>query len=145
MQNQLLKVSVSTSQALNSISKRCMSTSNLAKNRPLSPHLAIYKFRINMNTSVLFRGTGVVLVGGIAGLSILNLINMKPLSYYLYHLQQYPALTAIVKFGIAFSLSYHYFGGMRHLVSSFMVESSYHLFMCFIDEIGLRNFVFIDL
>jgi hypothetical protein len=28
----------------------------VAKERPLSPHLTIYRFRVNMITSVLFRG-----------------------------------------------------------------------------------------
>ncbi len=35
-----------------------------AKARPMSPHLTIYKFRINMITSVMFRGTGIVMTGG---------------------------------------------------------------------------------
>jgi hypothetical protein len=43
---------------------RLMSTAAAAKQRPLSPHLTIYTFKVNMITSVLFRGTGIVMTGG---------------------------------------------------------------------------------
>lgn len=45
--------------------KRTLATAAAgAKQRPLSPHLTIYTFRVNMITSVLFRGTGMVMTGG---------------------------------------------------------------------------------
>jgi succinate dehydrogenase/fumarate reductase cytochrome b subunit len=37
---------------------------------------------------------------------------------YIWHLQQYPFLNALVKAGVVFPLSFHYMGGLRHLVSS---------------------------
>jgi succinate dehydrogenase/fumarate reductase cytochrome b subunit len=122
--------------------------------RPLSPHLTIYKFRVNMITSVVFRGTGIAMTGGeyespaeaatredrhktglttffppsappiisraragIALLAVTALFAKRDYKYYVYQLQQYPLLNAIVKFGVAFPLSYHYLGGLRHLVS----------------------------
>lgn len=39
-------------------------TSTAAKNRPLSPHLEIYKFPFNAITSVAFRATGILLTTG---------------------------------------------------------------------------------
>jgi len=39
-------------------------TTATVKQRPLSPHLTIYKFRVNMITSVIFRGTGILMAGG---------------------------------------------------------------------------------
>jgi succinate dehydrogenase/fumarate reductase cytochrome b subunit len=35
--------------------------------------------------------------------------------YYVSGLQQYPLINGIVKFGVAFPLTYHYVGGLRHL------------------------------
>lgn len=35
-----------------------------AKDRPLSPHLQIYVPKINMITSVIFRGTGIAMAAG---------------------------------------------------------------------------------
>jgi succinate dehydrogenase / fumarate reductase cytochrome b subunit len=83
--------------------------------RPLSPHLSIYKFRSNMVLSVVFRGTGIAMFAGLAGLSALYLPSGKSSAYYTYQLQQYPALNALVKFGFAFPLAYHFAGGLRHL------------------------------
>lgn len=41
--------------------KRLASSSS---SRPLSPHLTIYRFGINMITSTIFRGTGIAMTGG---------------------------------------------------------------------------------
>ena len=43
--------------------RRVMS-STAAKGRPLSPHLMIYKFPFNAQTSVAFRATGIIMTGG---------------------------------------------------------------------------------
>lgn len=112
-----------------------------AKERPLSPHLTIYKFKINMITSVFFRGTGVFMMAGaalalraarthvcaqtpcyiasaragLAALSMAYLPSSITVSSAVYALQQYPLLSALVKAGVAFPLTYHFLGGMRHL------------------------------
>jgi len=129
--------------------------------------LTIYRFRVNMITSVLFRGafhlapfrrlcwpliqramrgapaaappprrsppspifihamacvccvcagTGCVMAGGLSALAIASLPSSMTLSEVVWNLQQYPAANAIVKFGIVFPLTYHYLGGLRHLV-----------------------------
>lgn len=56
------------------------------------------------------------MAGGVSALAIGGLVS-APLTEQLWQLQQYPALNAIVKFGVVFPLSYHYLGGLRHLVS----------------------------
>ena len=151
-----------------SLSRPLLLPLQVAKERPLSPHLTIYRFRVNMITSVLFRGassprdasslcasfffrvarssrpaaaaclvlaayplcaspfvafiwlaiagTGCVMVGGLSALAIASLPSSMTLSEALWNLQQYPAANAIVKFGVVFPLSYHYLGGLRHLV-----------------------------
>jgi len=43
------------------------------------------------------------------------LVGNNKYKYYVAGLQQYPILNGIVKFGVAFPLTYHYLGGMRHL------------------------------
>lgn len=43
---------------------RMQSSVPVPKNRVLSPHLRIYKFRSNMISSVVFRGTGIAMMGG---------------------------------------------------------------------------------
>ena len=52
---------------------------------------------------------------GLGGLAIAYLPAHHHLDYYLYHLQQYPLLNALVKAGIVFPLAFHYLGGLRHL------------------------------
>lgn len=56
------------------------------------------------------------MVGGLSALAIASLPSSMTLSEALWNLQQYPAANAIVKFGVVFPLSYHYLGGLRHLV-----------------------------
>lgn len=84
-------------------------------NKPLSPHLTIYKFGDNMIMSTLFRGTGIVMVGGLGVLSTAYLFTGKPFSYWAAQLQQHPFFNALVKFGVFFPLTFHYLGGLRHL------------------------------
>lgn len=53
--------------------------SNAAKQRPLSPHLAIYKFPFNAVTSVAFRATGILLtVGAYAAIDTRSLLGAAP-------------------------------------------------------------------
>jgi hypothetical protein len=52
-----------TSPMKTTANRKSMTTATV-KQRPLSPHLTIYKFRVNMITSVIFRGTGIFMAGG---------------------------------------------------------------------------------
>jgi succinate dehydrogenase/fumarate reductase cytochrome b subunit len=63
----------------------------------------------------MFRGCGVLMFVGLAGLGGVSLMSDKKFPAYVYQLQQMPALNFLVKFFVAFPLSYHLLGGLRHI------------------------------
>ena len=87
-----------------------------ATNRPLSPHLQIYRPQLTSVLSITHRGTGVALAFG----SLL-------LVYWLVSLAAGPEayagaktvfshwLSTVVMFGFSFALYYHLCNGIRHL------------------------------
>lgn len=83
--------------------------------RPLSPHLTVYSFKENMLTSIVFRGCGILMTGGLAALAGVALASERKFPQHVHALQQVPLLNAAVKFGVAFPLSYHLMGGLRHI------------------------------
>jgi len=88
----------------------------MQKERPLSPHLQIYRPTLNMVLSVFHRGTGIVLALS-TPLLIYWLMNLAagPEAYA----QLYDCLShwffKIVLLGYVFSMSYHLCNGVRHL------------------------------
>ncbi|MCJ1393013.1 hypothetical protein MMC18_005885 [Xylographa bjoerkii] len=90
-------------------------------NRPVSPHLAIYRPQVTWYLSALNRVTGSVLSGGfyIFGLSYL----VAPL--FGWHLESGAMVAAFgslpmlakagLKFGLALPFTFHSFNGLRHL------------------------------
>ena len=95
-----------------------MTTGNkTAGNRPLSPHLQIYRWQWTMLYSILHRATGVAL-----GVGTLILV------YWLVALSSGPAafdgaqalvgsvVGRLFLFGWTFALFYHFCNGIRHLV-----------------------------
>jgi len=82
----------------------------------LSLDLGIFLDKIGSNI-IYFLYFLIILFIGMAGLAVIALVAPKDFRYYVYKLQQYPLINAVVKFGVAFPLSYHFFGGLRHLVS----------------------------
>ena len=83
--------------------------------RPLSPHLSIYSFKENMLTSVVFRGCGILMTGGLAALAGVALVSERKFPAHVHALQSFPLLNAAVKFGVAFPLTFHLLGGLRHI------------------------------
>ena len=86
------------------------------QNRPLSPHLQVYKPQVTSVLSIFHRMTGValsvglmLLVGWIFSLSFGENI----FKYYSYFLGSWLGL--LVMFSFTFALSYHFCNGIRHL------------------------------
>lgn len=92
---------------------------NTRLNRPLSPHISIYKWSIPMMMSISHRGTGVALSSGISAFALAALVLPESYPYYLdlIHSMTFgPQFLAFSKFALAFPVAYHTFNGIRHLV-----------------------------
>ncbi|CAL9688386.1 unnamed protein product [Knipowitschia caucasica] len=91
---------------------------NTRLNRPMSPHLTIYRWSVPMVMSVTFRGTGVALSVAISAFAAAALVLPGSYPYYLdliHSLWVGPALIGLAKLGIAFPVSFHTLNGVRHL------------------------------
>uniref|UniRef100_A0A3B5MQZ0 Succinate dehydrogenase cytochrome b560 subunit, mitochondrial n=1 Tax=Xiphophorus couchianus TaxID=32473 RepID=A0A3B5MQZ0_9TELE len=91
---------------------------NSSLNRPMSPHITIYKWSIPMMMSITHRGTGIGLSGAISAFAMAALILPGNYTHYLdliHSLSVGPFLIGLAKFGIAFPVSYHTYNGIRHL------------------------------
>jgi succinate dehydrogenase / fumarate reductase cytochrome b subunit len=87
---------------------------NIKTNRPLSPHLSIYKIQISSSLSILHRISGFILFLG-----------MIILPWILVGFVFYPQIAScecwnsiiikIILFGWSMTLFYHYLNGIRHL------------------------------
>jgi len=88
----------------------------MADNRPLSPHLGIYRWQITMTMSILHRATGVALaVGSILLVWWLVAADMGPDAFERVHGILSSIVGQILLIGWTFSLFYHLCNGVRHL------------------------------
>ena len=88
----------------------------VTRERPLSPHLTIYRWPVTMVTSITHRATGMALsVGAVILAWWLVSISNGPEGWQSFHaiMDTIPGL--VVLFGITWSLAYHLFSGLRHL------------------------------
>ncbi len=84
--------------------------------RPLSPHLQIYKPQITMVTSITHRATGIALgVGTLLLAWWLIAVATGPEAYATVSAFMTSWLGQIVLFGFTWSLFYHLCNGIRHL------------------------------
>ena len=88
----------------------------MAKERPISPHLQVYKPQITSILSIFHRITGValslgmiLLVGWIFALSLGETF----FGYYSLFLKSW--FGTLILFGFTFALNYHFCNGIRHL------------------------------
>lgn len=92
-------------------------TPGQARQRPLSPHLQIYKPQINMVMSILHRITGAALyVGSLLAAWWLIAAAIGP-DYFAYVnglLATWPGMVILV--GYSWALIHHMLGGLRHFV-----------------------------
>ncbi len=85
--------------------------------RPLSPHLQVYRWQIQMVTSILHRATGVILSVG----SLLIVVALAALATGPEAWSQVASLASswfglLVLFGWTWAFSYHLINGVRHLM-----------------------------
>nr|DAA34619.1 TPA_inf: truncated succinate dehydrogenase cytochrome b subunit [Amblyomma variegatum] len=91
---------------------------NKSLNRPLSPHLGIYKQQITMVLSLTHRVTGIGMTAFVYGMGLMPLVCSHHFPHYVEALRAMeisPVLTFPVKLGLAFALCYHTFNGVRHM------------------------------
>ncbi len=86
-------------------------------NRPLSPHLGVYKFMYTMSLSILHRITGgVATVGFLAFVWWLMALASGPAAYSKAMQCLSSPLAKLLLVGFTFSFVYHFCNGIRHLV-----------------------------
>ena len=88
-----------------------------AANRPLSPHLSVYRWQYTMALSILHRFTGVVLsIGSVALVGCLLALASGPhWGGNLEGLFRLP-IVRLAALGWTYCLFYHFANGVRHLV-----------------------------
>lgn len=90
----------------------------MSKNdRPLSPHLSIYRWPITMTTSILHRATGIAMSFGFLILVVwLFDAATGPDAYNVFAGYMSTIIGRILLFGWSFAFFYHLSNGIRHLV-----------------------------
>ncbi|XP_074836825.1 succinate dehydrogenase cytochrome b560 subunit, mitochondrial [Carettochelys insculpta] len=92
---------------------------NIRSNRPMSPHITVYKWSLPMAMSIAHRGTGVAMTAGVSLFGLAALVLPEHFPYYLAFVKSLslgPALIYSTKFALAFPLTYHTWNGIRHLI-----------------------------
>ena len=86
------------------------------ENRPLSPHLTIYRPQLNSVLSIMHRITGVVLFVGLV-LLILWFFSLAlgQVSFELFGVLINSLIGRLILIGSLCALWYHFFAGVRHL------------------------------
>lgn len=82
--------------------------------RPVSPHVTIYAFPIAALSSITVRVTGCLLsvgLGGLAGASLVGVDTAAMMAAI-----GSSGIAPLAKFSVAFPLTYHFGGALRHFV-----------------------------
>jgi len=87
------------------------------RERPLSPHLQVFRKQVQMMTSITHRITGVALAVGALGL-VWGLLALAagPQRWAGFTACAGSPLGLLVLFGFSWALAYHFLNGIRHLV-----------------------------
>lgn len=86
------------------------------RERPLSPHLQIYRWPVTMATSITHRATGIALsVGTLAVAWWLIAAASGADAYDVFSSYARSPLGLLILFGFVWSLSFHLLNGIRHL------------------------------
>lgn len=87
------------------------------RQRPLSPHLQVYKWQVQMVTSILHRATGVILsVGALALVWGLLALAGGPEPWEAFANCVGSPFGKLALFAFSWALAYHLVNGIRHLV-----------------------------
>lgn len=85
--------------------------------RPLSPHIQIYRWTLTMTLSILHRATGIALYAGTVLLAAwLMAVASGPEAYAQVQTISSHWLGRLVLFGYSWALFHHMFGGIRHFI-----------------------------
>lgn len=85
--------------------------------RPLSPHLSVYRFKYTLLSSILNRMTGLALTAGLLVLLYwLIAVSQGPEAYAKAYVVLSHPIFKLIFAGFTFAFSYHLVAGMRHLV-----------------------------
>ena len=88
----------------------------MSRQRPLSPHLQIYKHQLTSLLSILHRATGVALsIGSVILVSWVVALSLGETAYSSYSMIINSWFGKLVLFGFTFGLFYHLSNGIRHL------------------------------
>ena len=101
--------------------KPTYSETQIARGRPVSPHVTIYAFPVVAISSITVRITGMLLTAGVSGVAGLSLVHPELAAGVLTDIGN-SAIGPAAKFCVAFPLIYHWFGGLRHTVWDKMPE-----------------------
>jgi succinate dehydrogenase / fumarate reductase cytochrome b subunit len=94
-----------------------MSEAGKLRERPMSPHLSVWRWHITMATSIAHRATGVALyVGALIAAGWAIALAKGPADYAAYKALLASPLGLVVMFGLTVSFFYHLANGIRHLV-----------------------------
>jgi succinate dehydrogenase (ubiquinone) cytochrome b560 subunit len=86
--------------------------------RPLSPHLTIYKFQLTSMLSITHRGTGLIQSAYLSAFAAAAMFLPGTFPMWLQFVQDMQfgmPLIFLAKFGLAWPVCFHLFNGLRHL------------------------------
>ena len=87
------------------------------RERPLSPHLQVYRWQVQMVTSILHRATGVVLaLGSLLMVCAFLSLAAGPEKWAQFSAFARSPLGFLIMFGWSWSFAYHLINGIRHLL-----------------------------
>jgi succinate dehydrogenase / fumarate reductase cytochrome b subunit len=90
------------------------------QDRPMSPHLQVWRWHVTMATSILHRATGMALyVGALVVAGWVVALASGPEAFDAYRALLGSPLGLVVLFGLTVSFLYHLANGVRHLVWDF--------------------------
>lgn len=94
-----------------------MANDQRVRERPLSPHLQVYSWQVQMVTSILHRTAGIILAAGslLIAWGLLALA-AGPAAWANFAACARSALGFLVLFGWTWALAFHFINGIRHLV-----------------------------